>query len=215
MLRFEKNGSLFDFIQRSGKIPLDYAQKTTTKIVLGLHLLHIHNIIHGDLKPENILLDTNLRAHVADFGLAVTIKPNTLLYCKWGSEAYQAPEQLSKNSDVPWDHRIDIFNVGVILLQIMLTGRHPFGKEDCQIQANCRKIAFHMPPLNDPNAVSFIKKTLCQQDDRLNVISIQKHPFIDSIAPFYDGINFFPYVFGMPLEVEELVPLNVRYFTSL
>lgn len=230
-LRLEQNGSLLDFINRSGKIPLDCAQKITTEIVLGLQHLHVNNIIHEDMKPENVLLDSNLRAHVADFGMSIRIKPNTLLYDKWGTREYQSPEQLVPN--VTWDHRVDNFNVGVILL-IMITGFHPFGKHLTQIQENCRKLAFLMPPLTDANAVSFIQRTVCHQDDRLNLISIRKHPFIASIEeriinsyvpaadaiyceekpikPFYDGINFFSNVPGIPLdkvEKERLVPSHV------
>lgn len=126
--------------------------------------MHVHNIVHADLKLENILLDKNLRANVAYFGLAVSIKPNYHLIGKWGTEAYQTPEQLYGN--VPWDHRADYFNVGVILL-VMITGQHPFGTNDREIQQKVAKLDFAMPTFQCEDARSFIRKTVCLQDERI------------------------------------------------
>lgn len=210
VLRYEENGSLLDFINRSGKVPIDCAQAINAEIVIGLQHLHTQNIVHGDLKPENILLDKNLRAHVADFGLAVEINPKKPFIGKWGTKCYQSPEQLMDN--VSWDHRVDYFNVGVIFL-MMTTGKHPFGIKDSEIQRNVVKLRYRMPKFASDDARSFVMKTVCPNDDRLNCIDIMRHPFISSVAdtiktnyvsdcsiilhgdqliePFYDNINFF------------------------
>lgn len=125
VLRYEKNGSLLDVMNRMGTLTIECAQSIVTEVVLGLQVLHVNNIIHADLKPENILLDANLRAHVADFGLSISVNPQYQLFGKWGTDAYQSPEQLDGKTF--WDHRVDYFSLGVIFLT-MTTGQHPFGQ---------------------------------------------------------------------------------------
>lgn len=210
ILRYEENGTLLDRINQHRQISIDCAQGITTEIVLGLQALHVHNIIHGDLKPENILVDRNLRVHVADFGLVAKMNPKHQFVDKWGTADYQAPEQLV--GKIGWDHRVDYFNVGVILL-MMVTGEHPFGNDTRQIQQNVMKLNLnHKMPKLPTDARSFVQHTVCFQDERLNYISILKHQFIASkiervlttyipegplfvmnevAEPFYDKINFF------------------------
>lgn len=45
----------------------------------GIEYLHhdcVPKIIHRDIKSSNILLDSNMEAHLGDFGLAKAIKDN-------------------------------------------------------------------------------------------------------------------------------------------
>ncbi len=229
ILRYEENGTLLDRINLQ-LFPIDCAQGIATEIVLGLQALHRQNIVHGDLKPENILVDRNMRVHVADFGLALKVNPKYEFVDKWGTAEYQSPEQL--HGKIAWDHRVDYFNVGVILL-MMVTGNHPFGNEKREIQRNVVKLHYKMPQLPD-DARSFIRHTLCFRDQRLNCISILKHPFVqtkiervlcsyvpegpllllnDVTERFYDKRNFFPSLPGVPFESEEnVVASNVSSF---
>lgn len=195
-------------------MPLNWSRNLTIDIVLGLEYLHVQNIIHGDLKPDNILLDTNLRAHIADFGISRIVSPGVQFYGRWGTAGYQSPEQLIGN--IALDHRIDYFVVGIMLCQ-MLTMKHPFGTDCTMIEKNVLEMKYKMPELLPDSGKSFVRKLLCPMEYRLNVATIQKHPFIfrhvdvtlASYVPyekvyeyipeieFYDNINFFKSISGL------------------
>lgn len=223
ILRYEENGSLLDFINRNKKLTIDCAQGIITEVILGLQVLHHQNILHGDVKPENIILDKNLRAHITDFGLSLKVDPKYHLIGHWGTAAFQSPEQLLGN--VPWDHTTVYFNVGVVFL-LMVTGQHPFGRKEAEIQRNVAKLRYEMPQFASSDTVSFVKKMLCLQADRLNCISVLRHPFVSSIIekvkrtydesncavilsddniiqPYYDNVVFFAPIPDVPFESEE------------
>ncbi|KAG0497320.1 hypothetical protein HPP92_002011 [Vanilla planifolia] len=122
------NGSLDDHIfSKSNKtkppLVLTWPQRQTVIIDVAKALAYLHYgikpaIYHRDIKATNILLDGELRARVADFGLAKQSREGQshLTTRVAGTHGYLAPEyalygQLTEKSDV--------YSFGVLVLEIM------------------------------------------------------------------------------------------------
>jgi len=91
------------------------------KMVEGINYLHLHNIIHRDIKPSNIFFLNN-EIKIGDFGMSKTLS-NFLIQInksvEIGTAYYRAPEIDSGN----YDHKIDIYSLGIILFEILLNCR--------------------------------------------------------------------------------------------
>lgn len=127
---FMSNGSLSDHLSNtSGTFnygrskPLTWPQRKNIilDVAKGLNYLHYGikpAIYHRDIKATNILLDSELKAKVADFGLAKqsTEGQSHLTTRVAGTHGYLAPEyalygQLTEKSDV--------YSFGILILEIM------------------------------------------------------------------------------------------------
>ena len=90
------NGSLESWLHRTAKEQeeeetqqqresrnLELIQRLNIAIDVASAIEYLHNgssstIIHGDLKPSNVLLDSEMTAHIGDFGLAKIISSISL-----------------------------------------------------------------------------------------------------------------------------------------
>jgi len=87
----------------------------------GVHLtevfgfVHDQHIVHHDIKPDNLLLTDMGHLKIGDFGVA-----NKNI----GTLAYMAPELFSENDVSIQDPRIDIYALGVTLLEL-IQGHNP------------------------------------------------------------------------------------------
>lgn len=83
------------------------------------------------MKPSNIFFGLDGRAKIGDFGLATTSNSVTAVdelsssilanqdhTFDQGTEVYMSPEQKQRQ---PYDHKVDIFALGLILLELLLT----------------------------------------------------------------------------------------------
>jgi hypothetical protein len=107
------------------------------QIAGGLAAAHAASIVHRDLKPENILFTREGRVKILDFGLAkmagsrahaaatATMTVHTEPGVVMGTVGYMSPEQIRGAAA---DHRSDIFNLGLILYEL-LAGKRPFSGE--------------------------------------------------------------------------------------
>uniref|UniRef100_A0A2N9IRT0 non-specific serine/threonine protein kinase n=1 Tax=Fagus sylvatica TaxID=28930 RepID=A0A2N9IRT0_FAGSY len=121
------NGNLDDHLFPSdngmGKKLLTWPQRKNVILDVAKGLAYLHYgvkpaIYHRDIKATNILLDADMRARVADFGLAKQIREGQshLTTRVAGTHGYLAPEyalygQLTEKSDV--------YSFGVVVLEIM------------------------------------------------------------------------------------------------
>jgi serine/threonine-protein kinase len=88
-------------------------------------LEHVHDcgFMHLDFKPENILVTRNANIKLIDFDLSQP-RPDQPRKASRnpGTPAYMAPEQLQR---LPYDHRVDIFALGVTAYEVV-TLEKPF-----------------------------------------------------------------------------------------
>lgn len=84
---------------------------------------HEHGVWHRDVKPSNVIMTHSGRIKIADFGIARTDNSGlTMAGSVLGTPMYMAPEQFMGH---PFDHRVDVYGVGVVLYQV-IAGRPPF-----------------------------------------------------------------------------------------
>lgn len=105
------------------KITSTFVWKWMQTLTETLQFVHEKKIIHHDIKPDNILFKENRTLKISDFGIANT---------GGGTRAYMSPEALSWEDDTSDDPRVDIYALGVTLLEL-LTKQNPFfgkGREE-------------------------------------------------------------------------------------
>ncbi|KAF8411739.1 hypothetical protein HHK36_004297 [Tetracentron sinense] len=112
-----------DSISRSNKQLLNWPERKSIILDVAKGLAYLHYgvkpaIYHRDIKATNILLDAEMKARVADFGLAKQSREGQshLTTRVAGTHGYLAPEyalygQLTEKSDV--------YSFGVVVLEIM------------------------------------------------------------------------------------------------
>jgi eukaryotic-like serine/threonine-protein kinase len=113
---------------RGGSLAPSEAVEIAARVAEALAVAHERGVVHRDVKPGNIMVLSDGRVKIMDFGIARLRDPDvkTATGMMLGSPRYMAPEQVSGE---PFDHRADIFSLGVVLYE-MLTGITPFSGDD-------------------------------------------------------------------------------------
>ena len=119
VMEYVENGSLEDYLQERGSLPVGESVEVFRDVATGLLHAHGKGVLHCDLKPANILLDQDHKPRLADFGQARLSHEQTPAL---GTLFYMAPEQADLEA-VP-DARWDVYALGA-LLYCMLTGKCP------------------------------------------------------------------------------------------
>lgn len=107
-------------------IELETAIEYIRQMCMGLVAVHELNVVHRDIKPGNILFREDGTLTITDFGAAKNLTGDvediTINNHIVGTPYYMSPEQ---GSGMPFDHRSDLYSLGIMIYQ-MLTGERPY-----------------------------------------------------------------------------------------
>ncbi|MFH2050797.1 MAG: serine/threonine-protein kinase, partial [bacterium] len=111
--------SLDDLIENDN-LDFDEIINIAVQLCEGLSKAHRLGITHRDIKSSNIIIDSDNRARILDFGLAVAQKVTKLTTgsATLGTLSYMSPEQASGKEVTS---QSDLWSLGVVLYE-MLTG---------------------------------------------------------------------------------------------
>jgi serine/threonine protein kinase len=115
VMEFCSGGTLRDKISNNKVTPAEAIEWIQT-LATCLRVIHKRGIVHHDIKPDNIVFSQNGTIKIADFGVA-----NKDI----GTRAYMSPEAFSWDVDCTKDPRIDIYALGVTLMEL-LSKQNPF-----------------------------------------------------------------------------------------
>ncbi|MGH9578758.1 MAG: serine/threonine-protein kinase, partial [Terriglobales bacterium] len=121
-------GSELRDLIREGRLTPAQSVEIAARLADGLAYAHERGVVHRDIKPSNIMVLGDGRVKITDFGIArlnastIKTQSGTIL----GSPQYVSPEQIGGQG---FDHRSDIFSLGVAFYE-MLTGARPFVGEE-------------------------------------------------------------------------------------
>ena len=128
------DGEPIDHYCDAHRLPVETRLRLFLEVLAAVGFAHANLVVHRDLKPPNILVGKEGRVRLLDFGIAKLLDPEggpetggTLT--REGGAAmtpeYAAPEQLTGGVITT---ATDVYTLGV-LLQVLLTGQHPAGRD--------------------------------------------------------------------------------------
>ena len=135
--------------QTQQRIPAELCLYIAAEAAKGLHYAHnardhygrsLH-IIHRDVSPSNIILSESGECKIMDFGVARATPPGgqrenaTRSGVLKGKLGYMSPEQVTGRQ---FDHRSDIFSLGIILYESLTLKRLFLAKTDLETLVNIR-----------------------------------------------------------------------------
>ncbi|MDP2209806.1 MAG: protein kinase [Bacteroidota bacterium] len=124
VMEYCSGGSLRDRLKNVNQLDPNLAFQIGIRIADVLAFMHEREIFHHDIKPENILFTEDGKLKIGDFGVANTLG---------GTILYMAPELFLQDDVSEKDPRVDIYSLGITLLELV-TGKNPFrGLDETEI----------------------------------------------------------------------------------
>lgn len=146
--------------QNFGRDPIEANVRVLMRVCEALHFAHTRGVLHLDLKPENVILGEHGEVTLLDWGLALSLRPDTPLPPREsrtqvvGTLAYMAPEMLAAEGEL-LSIRTDVYLVGATLFEA-LAGHPPHG--GATVLEVAYRIVHELPQLPDsaPRALAAV-----------------------------------------------------------
>lgn len=192
--------SLWEYVQRQGKLPETEAVKYIRQMGLALVDVHKKGVFHLDVTPPNIMLnfDPNVpnsgKAVLIDFGIAGDMSPPSTLSRSFGNKTFAPYELIHKGIRHP---TVDIYCLAGSLYYA-ITGQRPtnsFNRKYEQEELVPPKQL--VPSLSDAVNEAILQGMALEAKDRpqtmeewLNLLSSSQANQTEVILPSYVGVNY-------------------------
>ena len=123
IMEYCSKGTLGNHIKQNN-LTNDKIWKYFAQLCGSIMYLHNNNIIHRDLKSANILVDSNDNIKLIDFGVSKILNNYMKFTKSFVGTPYCMSPELLKNAF--YDHKTDIWALGIILYQMTHNGKIPF-----------------------------------------------------------------------------------------
>jgi serine/threonine-protein kinase len=151
----------------SGEVmPITDTARVVQDITAALDYIHGKGVIHRDVKPHNIIVDSQGKAVLTDFGLAL-LSDLGAHGEMFGSPRYLAPEQAEPSGQVV--PQSDLYSLGATLFE-MLTGEVPFNGDNPTDLAMQHRSQLPPPP-------SQVDPAIPRSVDDVVLRSLEKNPY--------------------------------------
>lgn len=186
VLEYLPNGDLSKKLKQVKKFSQEDTLKFIGRLLHTVSYLHALKIVHRDLKLENICFfnDCIYDFKIIDFGLACIYEHGLSQKC--GTIGYVAPEVLKGEI---YDHKVDIFAIGVIMFYL-LSSRPLFrGKNPQEIAEKNKNCQVHISHFNfkgvSKKCVDLINWLISTNPtSRPNAYEALKNELLDSEKPY-------------------------------
>ncbi len=187
-MEFLEGVTLEGLIKKKTKFNYRIISSIITQICAALEYAHERGIVHRDIKPANVMVLNDYKIKVMDFGIArIDSNSMTKTGIAMGTPNYISPEQLR---GLPIDGRADIFSLGVVMYEMLLS-RRPFKGEN--ITSLIYSIVHHepekpsninpqIPLLLDHVIARALKKNPQERYQKASEIVADLHDFVESFV---------------------------------
>ena len=122
-IRMELLEALPSRIEKTGLPSIKETARMGVDLCKALERCHQIGVIHRDVKPDNVFCSAYGEYKLGDFGLARRIEQSTNSeMTQAGTNGYMAPEVQTGS----YDHRVDIYSLGMMLYRYLNNGRPAF-----------------------------------------------------------------------------------------